>query len=837
MDNRRTFLKKTALLTGGLTLWETLPPAIQRALAINPAAGSTFLDAEYIVFLMQENRSFDHAYGTLRGVRGFNDPRAITLPGGNPVWLQTNAQGETHAPFHHDIKDTKATWMDSLPHSWNNQTDARNDGKYNRWLDVKKGAYPGLPMTMGYYTREDIPFYYSLADAFTVCDQHFCSSLTGTTPNRLHFWTGTLRGPEGAPARVRNEQTDYGAEANWTTFPERLEEAGISWKVYQNEISLDSGMKGEEDPWLTNFTDNPLEWFSQYKVRFSPTHLAYLRGLVDRAATAGASGAANATAAGATTASATPGSAAAGATQGSAAAKAKATLSAYDEQAWARLSDTEKRLHARAFTTNRDDPDYRSLTTLHYDDNGTAREVQVPKSDVFYQFRKDVDEGKLPAVSWLVAPEHYSDHPGSAWYGTWYVSEALDILTKNPDVWKKTIFILTYDENDGSFDHVPPFVAPHPHREDTGKVSAGIDTTPEYVTLEQDLLQTKPEEAREGPVGLGYRVPFVVASPWTRGGWVNSEVFDHTSSLQFLETFIQRKWGKTIKETNISEWRRTVTGDLSSIFRPYNGESISQPSFQDKDEVIEAIHKARFKGLPSPGSLPYTPYQEKGTKPSNALGYDLSAHGYVDKPSGEFLLELSASNKRFGAASLGAPFTVYAPGDYLQVPRHNGQATGHPVMAPVKCWSYAVKAGDRLTDRFPLVHFAGGAYHLRVYGPNGFFTECKGNAQDPDVRVSFSVTASATPALVFTASSAVSAHDITIVDNGYAQNNKTFRIFEDENTHAPSPFVLELDTTQGWYDVSVKIGGFDAFEARFAGRVETGKASISDPVMGGVAGA
>ena len=135
------------------------------------------MDAEHIVFLMQENRSFDHTYGTLQGVRGFNDPRAITQPGKKPVWFQTNAAGETYAPFRLDIKNTKATWMHSLPHSWSDQVDARNNGKYNRWLDTKHSGheeYKAMPLTLGFYTREDIPFYYSIADAFTISYQNFC---------------------------------------------------------------------------------------------------------------------------------------------------------------------------------------------------------------------------------------------------------------------------------------------------------------------------------------------------------------------------------------------------------------------------------------------------------------------------------------------------------------------------------------------------------------------------------------------------------------------------------------------------------------------------------------
>ncbi len=69
----------------------------------------------------------------------------------------------------------------------------------------------------------------------------------------------------------------------------------------------------------------------------------------------------------------------------------------------------------------------------------------MPKGDILHQFRSDVNEGKLPTVSWIVAPENFSDHPGAAWYSAWYLSEVMDILTKNPEVWKKTILVLTYD--------------------------------------------------------------------------------------------------------------------------------------------------------------------------------------------------------------------------------------------------------------------------------------------------------------------------------------------------------------------------------------------------------
>src|SRR5580693_2273870 len=214
-DNRREFLKKTALLTGGAGVAQFLPESILRALAITPPEGSTWQDAEHIVILMQENRSFDHTLGTLRGVRGYNDPRAIELPNRNLVWLQSNAAGQTYPPFRLDIKNTRITWMHSLPHSWANQVNARNDGKFDQWLNVKQNSiaeYSHIPQTMGFHTREDLPFYYAMADAFTVCDQNFCSSLTGTNPNRLHFWTGTVREEQHEDSRPHlwNDDMDYG---------------------------------------------------------------------------------------------------------------------------------------------------------------------------------------------------------------------------------------------------------------------------------------------------------------------------------------------------------------------------------------------------------------------------------------------------------------------------------------------------------------------------------------------------------------------------------------------------------------------------------------------------
>src|SRR5690606_30932016 len=202
-------------------------------------------------------------------------------------------------------------------------------------------------------------------------------------------------------------------------------------------------------------------------------------------------------------------------------AKVTGELKVWTPERFEQLSAFEKALHQKGLHTHTNDPKYHQTETLNYLDGGEERSVKVPAGDVLYDFRKDVDSGKLPTVTWLVAPQKFSDHPSAPWYGAWYVSEVLDILTKNPEVWKKTVFILNYDENDGYFDHITPFVPPNPHNDTEGKISAGLSSEGEYVTLEEEIAAGfAPERSRQGPVGLGFRVPLVVASPWSRGGWV-----------------------------------------------------------------------------------------------------------------------------------------------------------------------------------------------------------------------------------------------------------------------------------------------------------------------------
>lgn len=833
------------MLSGGMGMSMVFPPSIQKALAINPEEGSTFYDAEHVVLLMQENRSFDHCFGTLKGVRGYNDPRAITLPDKNPVWLQSNKKGQTYAPFRLNMKDTKATWMGDLPHSWENQVDARNNGKYDKWLEAKqtwRKAYKDIPFTLGYYNREDLPFYYAFADAFTVFDQHFCSSLTGTTTNRLFFWSGTHKASPTAEANVRNSEVYYNREAQWKTFPERLEENGISWRVYQNEISLQTELEGEDESLLANFTDNNLEWFSRFNVRFSeghrnflkkrlselPAEISELEKKVGKLPKARVQKLRNKLE-----------------QKKNQLIKIKEELRVWHPDNFEKLSEFHKNLHKKAFTTNINDPYYHETETITYSDKGEERSIKVPKGDILHQFREDVNNGKLPSVSWLVAPQKFSDHPSAPWYGAWYVSEVLDILTKNPEVWKKTVFILTYDENDGYFDHVPPFVAPNPEHKQA--FSEELNPVQEYVTLEEELKKgRKREEARESPVGLGYRVPMIVASPWTRGGWVNSEVCDITSTLMFMEKWLSRKSGKEIKETNISNWRRTVCSDLSSAFRPYEALAFNYPEFVDRNKLMQEVYNAGFKDVPSnftvlsdaeirqakkDRNVPFLPGQEPGVKDSCALPYELYVEGMLSKDKKTFCISFNAADHVFGNEAAGAPFNVYAPGKYLQKGRD-----GNRVFEAVGAWPYAVSAGDILKDEWPLDHFEAENYHLRVYGPNGFYREFSGNADDPEVEITcgyeekgrFIKKLSGNVALRIVNRSDRDIR-VAVTDRAYKNPEYAGRIKADSR----ETIVVPTGKSYGWYDFSVKIEGVPIFARRYAGRVETGKHSRTDPFMGG----
>jgi phospholipase C len=189
----------------------------------------TIADLKHVVILMQENRSFDHYFGTLRGVRGFAEKQVLKYQNGTSVFEQPDtARTDTGRllPFHMDSSKVNAQNAGDLDHSWTGDHSARGGGLWNNWVPAK------TEQTMGYFQRSDIPFQYAMADAFTICDGYHQAILGPTSPNRMYFWAGTSGGfitnpddyvsdfPASGPTRI-------------TTYPELLQKAGISWGLHQ----------------------------------------------------------------------------------------------------------------------------------------------------------------------------------------------------------------------------------------------------------------------------------------------------------------------------------------------------------------------------------------------------------------------------------------------------------------------------------------------------------------------------------------------------------------------------------------------------------------------------
>ncbi|MFJ5642169.1 alkaline phosphatase family protein [Streptomyces sp. NPDC093223] len=468
---RRRLLGSAAGALGGAAALSLLPPSVQQAVAAGPPKHGSLRDIEHVVMLMQENRSFDHYFGTLSGVRGFADPHALKLDTGRSVFYQpdtVNPKGYL-LPFHLDTHTSSAQAIPSTSHAWSVQHQAWNNGKMDQWLPAHRKA-DGVngPYVMGYYTRKDIPFQFALAETFTICDNYFCSVFGPTWPNRLMWMTGSIDpgGTLGGPVISNAAPTPY----RWTTYAERLQAAGVSWKVYQ-----------EEDDYGTNL----LEQFASFK-NAQPGSDLYERGV-------------------------------------------------------------------------RPQP------------QGT--------------FEDDARNDRLPTVSWICPTSYQSEHPNYLpAAGADYVASKIEAIASNPEVWRKTAFILNYDENDGLFDHVAPPTPP-----------AG----------------TKDEFIQGLPIGGGFRVPAIIVSPWTVGGWVATEAFDHTSALQFLERFTG------VEEPNVTDWRRSTFGDLTSAFRFREGRPRPPRLPHDTAAQLEKA-KEEVATLPKP-TLPQAdqsyPHQEKGHRP------------------------------------------------------------------------------------------------------------------------------------------------------------------------------------------------------------------------------
>jgi phospholipase C len=330
----------------------------------------------------------------------------------------------------------------------------------------------------------------------------------------------------------------------------------------------------------------------------------------------------------------------------------------------------------------------------------------------------------------------------------------------------------------------------------------------------------------------------IIASPWTRGGCVCSQVFDHTSVLQFLEKLLTHKTGKKVEETNISQWRRTVCGDLTSAFQTSNDDSGRVLSFPPRNAFLEEIHRAQFKDLPAgfrvlkadeikqirtnPEASSILPHQEPGVRRSCPLPYEIGAEGSLNDKRTHYKIRLEARRDRFGNRSAGAAFTVYALRD----------------VGDMQVRNYAVAAGEALEDSWLLSDFAHGVYCLRVYGPNGFYREFCGSKEEPPIDIRFSDASSrpngAGPALdvevIVANRDPTQSYTIELSDNAYKTPVQSRKIAAKEQVK----LTIKTRKSSGWYDVSVACTGWSGFRKSYAGRVEIGDWSISDPAMGRV---
>jgi phospholipase C len=226
-----------------------VPPGLRAAQA-QSGKPAKLNDIDHIIILMKENRSFDHYFGTLSGVRGFEDPGA-TRSDGTSIFRQADAKNPDghELPFRLDTLRTNAQRLYDLSHDWGPQHQAWNSGAMDQWLPAHRAAdgEESGPLTMGYLTRADIPFYYALADAFTICDGYHCSVFGPTNPNRYYLMTATIdpAGKHGGPA-IDNS----GAHYSWETYPERLQRAGITWTVYHD---------------LDDYGCNSCQYFTQFQ--------------------------------------------------------------------------------------------------------------------------------------------------------------------------------------------------------------------------------------------------------------------------------------------------------------------------------------------------------------------------------------------------------------------------------------------------------------------------------------------------------------------------------------------------------------------------------------------
>jgi phospholipase C len=349
--------------------------------------------------------------------------------------------------------------------------------------------------------------------------------------------------------------------------------------------------------------------------------------------------------------------------------------------------------------------------------------------------------------------------------------------------------IINYDEADGSFDHILPPTPPYTS-------AYGAST----VSIENEIVTT---DTPNGPVGLGTRVPLLAISPWSKGGYVNSQVFDHTSVIQFIE----KRFG--VFESNISPWRRAVVGDLTSLFNFANPNSHSHVPLPDTDGFLPSVAELAGGGgtdfIPSLGSVIIgVPQQEPGVRPARALPYELNVHATVNSAHGRVGLKFVNS----GGATVVFQVRSGNPADLVR--------------------TYTVESAKSLSDSWSV----GSSYNLSVYGPIGFVRYFNGSigsgAAALDVASRYDTDDRTSIELRIT-NLAASQAEVSVLD-AYTGNVIT-RLLEPGGKLDDESSLAQF---HGWYDLIITVAGDSTFKYRLAGHIENEKDSTSDPALGGL---
>ncbi len=727
--SRRNLIRSAAVVGGAAATGAVSTAATSEAAKAAPlsAAASNprpkygdLRDIKHVIVMMQENRSFDMYFGSMKGVIGYGDTATITLPGGRGVFQQpTTPPGEpvTRTQYPFSLSDGIVTSSPQPPnaeqgaqnangtdHSWETQHAAWYGGLMNAWLYAK-----GVE-TLGYFTRSDIPFQYALADAYTVGDGYHCSVLSATGPNRTYLWSGTVNADKENGTFVAYSGGDeLGRFLPWQCYPVTLQNAGVTWKIYQGS---------------DNYGDNGAQYFATF-ADLDPS-------------------------------------------QGGT-APAPGTNVYYD--------------NGLAIVPEPLDPE-------NFNGDNLANAVLA-----------DVKAGTLPQVSWIVTNQQYSEHPdGAPTDGAYYVGKVLQALATDPDTLNSTLVIIDYDENDGAFDHVPPPIPPQ-------------GTTDEFYT-ETGSSEVPPIPL---PVGFGFRVPLFLISPWTRGGWVTSEVSDHTSVLQFLE-----KWttaiGKPAICPNISEWRRSVSGDLQNAF------DFKHPVYglPDLPFVSAPVGEANsYEVLPSNNALPA---QEPGNKLARPLPYQANASLTGFTTSGGTVTANLALSNNAPFATKSSVFAVY--NNLAAIPAVTAYPAGFP-------GQYTVAPTQKVTAKTAatLAIGAAGAYDITVVSANRFLRRFTGDTTKAGaaarVAASFYTGGFARqPKLNLELSNGGNSNvTFTVTHNHYSKAKPaTYKVRPGDS----ATFTFEaIARTGGWYDVTVTISGDSTWSQRFTGHIENGSNSVT----------